>query len=162
MIGDVHFKKKHFLSIVLFSLFFIISSLNRNESPFAATLPHGQLLPESWLLRRRYGILLDCWLRLLLFQHVEQVGFDAGLMGVQLHVVPALCRVRRFLPVDESLLEIAHHLLTNRLLHGQVLFDVLPVIRLLLVVAARVIALVVLGVRRPAALTEAFEKCAKM
>lgn len=67
-------------------------------------------------------------------------------MCVQLNVVPLLGRVGRLLAVDECLLQIAHHLLADRLLHGQVLFNVLPVIvrLLLLLVVANVITLIVL------------------
>ncbi len=116
------------------------------KSPFAtAAFPHGQLLPESGLLGRRvrlYGRLFA----FLFFQHVEQIGFDAGFVCVQLNVVPLLSRVGRFLAVNESLLQIAHHLLADRLLHGQVLFNVLPVIvRLLLVVAYVITLIVVVG-----------------
>ena len=120
----------------------------RNESPFTSTaFPHGQFLPESrffrWWIRLLYGLLFG----FLFFQHVEQIGFDSGFVGIQLNVVPLLDRIGGLLAINKSLLQIAHHLLTDRLFHRQMLFNVFPVIirlLLLLLVVADVITLIVL------------------
>ena len=112
-----------------------------DESPLAAAaLAHGELLPEAglFLFARLFGRLLGG------LEHVEQVRLDAGLVGVQLHV--PLIRFVRVLAVDERLLQVAHHLLPDRLLHGQVSLDVLPVVVLRVALVVVVVCSVLLAV----------------
>ena len=78
--------------------------------------------------RRRLAVLRDrC--RVVVFQHFQQVGLVVVALGVAGHLdaVPLL----RILAVDERLLQISHHLLSDRLLHGQVFLDALPLVAVL-------------------------------
>ena len=89
------------------------------ESPLtAATFTHGELFPEAGLFNRRW--LFVGFAAFVVFEHVEQAGLDAGLVGVELHVVLPLLvihAVRRILAIDERLLQVSHHLFADRLFH---------------------------------------------
>lgn len=126
----------------MYILFLLCFSFGLKESPLAAAaFAHGELLPEAGLLGGSglFGGLLGG------LQHVEQVGLDAGLMRVELHV--PLVGLVRLLAVDERLLQVAHHLLADRLLHRQVPLDVLPFVVFVIALVVVLVCTVLLTVQ---------------
>lgn len=91
------------------------------ESPLTiAAFTHGELFPKAGLFNGRC-LFVGLAAFIVVFEHVEQAGLDAGFVGVELHVVLPLlvvdAAVGRVLAVDECLLQVSHHLFADRLFH---------------------------------------------